>query len=192
MEPVVIILLEVIIWLGFGIACAVIASKRGRNPLAWFFIGMFAGCIGLILVLVLENPKEKEERLRLLRQENRRLREVVRGDRMTSDRRYQETVKRLEIHDEALGMDTRRLSADFPAPMLKETSVPSEQIEKWQKQPWYFAEGEVRVGPIPFEDLQAAFLEGRVSPETLIWNPEFEDWKPLTQVRGLIQGLEGP
>ncbi len=185
MEPAVILLLEVIIWLGFGIACAVIASKRGRNPLAWFFIGMFAGCIGLILVLVLENPKEKEERLRHLRQENRRLREVVRGDRMTSDRRYQETIKRLEVHDEALGMDTARLSTDMPAPLLDGAHVPSEQIEKWQKQPWYFAEGEVRVGPIPFEDLQNAYMGGRVTSETLIWNPAFEDWKPLAQIPGL-------
>jgi len=185
MESVTILLVQVFLWIGFGIACAAIASKRGRNPLAWFFIGLFAGCIGLILVLVLENPKEKEERLRLLRQENRRLREVVRGDRMTADRRFQETIKRLEIHDEALGIDTRQLISEVPPGQLEEKRGPSGQREIWQKQPWYFADGEVRVGPIPFEDLKKAYQEGRALSETLVWTPKFEDWKPISDVQGL-------
>jgi hypothetical protein len=191
MEELIALLVQLFFLFGFGIACAVIASNRGRNPLAWFFIGMLTSCIGLILVLVLENPLEKEERLRQLRQENRRLREVVRGDRMTADRRFQETVRRLEVHDEALGMDTGQLSSEMLDPRLGDSSESAPNKEEWKKQPWYFAEGEVRVGPIPFEDLQKAFHGGRVTSETLIWTPEFEDWQVLSHVPGLEGVLGG-
>lgn len=42
-----------IIWLLFGIVCAIIASKRGRNWFGWLLIGSIIGVFGLILVLVL-------------------------------------------------------------------------------------------------------------------------------------------
>lgn len=188
MEEAMVVFLQLVFGFGFGIACAVIASKRGRNPLAWFFIGMFTNCIGLILVLVLENPLEKEQRLHRLHQENRRLREIVRGDRITADRRFQETIERLKVHDEVLGVDTSRLSTEAPVPALDKKGDVQKKMETWRGQPWYFAEGDVRVGPVAFDELKNAFNEGRVKPETLVWTPDFGDWKALRKVDGL-EGL---
>ena len=42
------------IWLGFGVVTALAASARGRNPVAWLFIGAITGVFGLIAVLVMK------------------------------------------------------------------------------------------------------------------------------------------
>lgn len=39
---------------GFAVVTAIAAAARGRNALAWFFIGALTGVFGLIAVLVME------------------------------------------------------------------------------------------------------------------------------------------
>ena len=39
-----------IIWLLFGIACAMIANSKGRSVVLWLFIGILSGIIGLIII----------------------------------------------------------------------------------------------------------------------------------------------
>lgn len=46
--------------IAFGTVTAIAASARGREPIAWFFIGAFTGIFGLIAVLVMENLKRDE------------------------------------------------------------------------------------------------------------------------------------
>lgn len=41
----------------FGGVTALAANARGRDPLAWFFIGAFFQVFGLVAVLVMENLK---------------------------------------------------------------------------------------------------------------------------------------
>lgn len=50
-----------IIWLLFGIVCAVIASNKGRSGLGWFLIGVLLGPFGLILALVVSKNVEAVE-----------------------------------------------------------------------------------------------------------------------------------
>lgn len=54
----------IILWITLGGLSAYYAQERGRNPYAWFFIGLFFGLIGLIALFMLpplstsnENPK---------------------------------------------------------------------------------------------------------------------------------------
>ena len=54
--------MEFIVLAVFGGIVAAIAHSRGRSPIGRFFIGFFAGCIGLILVLVLPDLNLEEER----------------------------------------------------------------------------------------------------------------------------------
>ena len=42
-----------ILWLLFGIICAVVASRKGRSGFGWFLLGCVLGIFGLIWVLVI-------------------------------------------------------------------------------------------------------------------------------------------
>lgn len=46
------------VWLGFAVVTALAAGARGRNPVAWFFIGALGGVFALIAVLVMENRNQ--------------------------------------------------------------------------------------------------------------------------------------
>jgi hypothetical protein len=42
-----------LLMLTFAIITAVVASKKGRNGLGWFFIGLFTGLVGLAIALAM-------------------------------------------------------------------------------------------------------------------------------------------
>lgn len=44
----------VIISLGIAFACSIIAKKKNRSGIGWFFAGLFTGAIGLIAILCLK------------------------------------------------------------------------------------------------------------------------------------------
>lgn len=90
----------------FGAICAILAANKGRSAIGWFFIGFFFPLIGLIVILVISNLKEEEAKVRRLDQENRRLREQVRKERMVANRRHGDVQRRLAAHDRVLALDT--------------------------------------------------------------------------------------
>lgn len=49
-----------IIWIGLGIACAIIHKNKGYSPIAGFCWGFFLSIIGLVVVL-LEKTKEEHD-----------------------------------------------------------------------------------------------------------------------------------
>lgn len=55
----------IVSWLLFGGATSYFAAQRGRDPLAWFVIGMLLGILGLLLLFLLppidNSTPEKEE-----------------------------------------------------------------------------------------------------------------------------------
>lgn len=57
------IFIVIISWLLFGGATSYFASKRGRDPFAWFLIGMVLGVLGLLLLFILPvvNGASEEE-----------------------------------------------------------------------------------------------------------------------------------
>lgn len=59
------IVLSIILWILFGCATAYFAQQRGRDPTIWFFIGMFLGLIGLLLLFILPSYSEKESILEI-------------------------------------------------------------------------------------------------------------------------------
>lgn len=54
------ILIVVLSWLLFGGAASYFASQRGRDPFAWFIIGMLLGILGLLLLFLLPPIKSEE------------------------------------------------------------------------------------------------------------------------------------
>jgi hypothetical protein len=166
----------------FGVICAIIANGRGRSAVGWFFIGFFLSCIGLVILLVIPDlAKEQFERSRR-DAETRRLREQLRADRQLGDQRYDEVHKRLGVHDKALGVDT----APPPPSALGGAATGSQ----YAAAPWYFDGGEGRrMGPLPFDDLRAAWRRSEVGPETFVWTEGMADWKRVRELPGMTHDL---
>ena len=181
------LLFNLIIMAVFGAICAAIAHDRGRSAVGWFFIGAFTNCIGLILLLVLPNVKEQEAQQSRMRNENRRLRERLRKERMVSDERHAETAQRLQVHDEALGVDTARASANIDAgrpPEPTPAPILDDGID------WYYLEGQNRVGPVTIVDMHRLWSERRISTETLVWSAAMADWAALNTVASLRKAFD--
>jgi hypothetical protein len=179
--------LELLFPFAFAILVAFIASSKGRNPVGWFFIGLFANCIGLILVLVLPDENQR----RNLESENRRLREKVRMDRTTADRRHRETEKRLSVHDVALGVDTseeakrigeRERDEAEGRPDLKPN-------HRFYSVNWHYSDGDDQNGPVGFDELKSLWTDGTIGAASLVWNKHLSDWKTVDSVRNLEDEL---
>jgi hypothetical protein len=51
----------VAIWIGVAILCAVLASKKGRDPTGWFLLGLFFSIFALLPLLSLgDGPIQRE------------------------------------------------------------------------------------------------------------------------------------
>jgi len=179
----------------FGVACMLIAQSRGRSAVAWFLIGFFVTCIGVVIVLVLPDLKVQEERERRLADENRRLREKLRKDRMVADERHAEVARRLGAHDVALGVDTAgapigALPGAAPPPPPTEPTAPSPFAAAHREAVWYWARGTNRDGPLSFADLQGHWRTGTVRPETLVWKKGMTQWVAVGEVPGLAETLD--
>jgi hypothetical protein len=169
----------------FGIACAFMAKGRGRSPVAWFFIGFCVQCLGIILLLLLPNPKLEEEKQRQRAEETRRLREQLKKDRRVADDRHESHRQRLGAHDRALGVDTSsaepaQLSGSEP-PALP-GSVPAAAVPAW-----YYASGGQRLGPVTAAALGSLWRERRIDADTLVWRQGMTDWTPFASVQDLFE-----
>lgn len=96
-----------LIMLIFGLIAAAIASRKGRSVLAWFFGGFFLGVIGVVIVACLRNLKEEKAYREQTEHERRRLREQLHQERRKGEAFRKYAAQRLDVHDNALGVDTR-------------------------------------------------------------------------------------
>lgn len=118
-------LIMIFFWILLGLACSHFANKRGRNPYTWFFIGMFLGVFGLLLLFVLPIKKD----------------------------------------------DVEVIVEPIPPP-------PPEEKEPIIQRFWYYLDNENKqFGPMSFEALKTASTEGKVTPNTYVWNEDLENWK---------------
>lgn len=62
---------------------------------------------------------------------------------------------------------------------------PAPTTSSGQSADWFFAVGDGRQGPIPFDELQAKANRGEVRPETLVWSAGMADWAAARTVAGL-------
>jgi hypothetical protein len=176
-----------------GGICAAVASGRGRNGLGWFFVGFFFGCLPIVILLALPDLKKEQAASERLRNENRRLRETVRKNRLVADTRDEVTGRRLKAHDRALGVDTEdpdfagELGPVEPPPMIPTAGVGG-AFEGFE---WFYAVDGERVGPMPFAELCDAWRDGDVLPSTLVWRRGLKDWVTVEALDGLQTALEG-
>lgn len=169
---------SVAILLLFAVAVAVIAYSRGRNPLGWFVLGFFLGCVGLVLVLVLPDLNELRRKEEADRREKERLREQLSQERMKNQAFRGHVSERLDQHDRALGVDTRsgapqaELPPAPPSPPLSSISLPQTG--------WYLAAvGGQPDGPHDLQTVAARLRAGQWNAGTLVWHASMTDWKAL-------------
>lgn len=51
----------IFMWLAFAVACAIIASSKGRSGFGWFIIGLPFGLLALIVVAVMPSLKGRKD-----------------------------------------------------------------------------------------------------------------------------------
>jgi hypothetical protein len=111
MEAAGVCFFQLILLAAAGTACAIIASKKGRTPVGWFFLGFFFPLLGIILVAVLPSPKQQQAEREFTERERRRLREQLRQERIKTEAFRQFASARIDVHDDRLGIDTRNPEA---------------------------------------------------------------------------------
>lgn len=180
----ILILIRVIV----AIACAAIASHKGRSTVGWFFGGFFLQIIGLIIVAVLPNLKAQRAEKQQAQREQRRLREQLRQERLKSEAYRDYSANRLDMHDDVLGIDTRSpqaLSGDAaPPPRLTEGPKPIRHTEGTVS--WYYAIKGERRGPVQEDVIRQKLLGKELSPDTLVWTEGLVEWTPANETTTFI------
>ena len=179
---------QLIIFFVFGIVCALIANNRGRNAAGWFFIGLLAPCLGIILLLVMPNLKIEEERQKAQREENRRLRERIRKDRLVADQRHENLQTRLGVHDEALGIDTSREIAPTPGPerVTEGGDPPPRPAAAPQKKDWqYMSDDGQSHGPLSAGEVKDLWRRRMIGPDTLVKKAGMANWAAIRELPGM-------
>ena len=180
----------------FGIICAAIASSKGRSTVGWFFGGFFLSLLGLIILVCLSNKKEEQARQNYLDQENRRLREQIRQEQIKAESFRSHTQRRLDMHDQTLGLDTRTdtglLDGQAPmaglleqggqaaAPGVAAAPLPDDAASGARV--WYYVVEGQTYGPVASANVIAALRQGAISRSTLVWMQGMSDWATLDRV----------
>jgi hypothetical protein len=172
-----------------GGAVAAIAHGKGRSPVGWFFIGFLLGVIGLIIVLVVSNVNQEKYLRARQDEDNRRLREQLRQERIKHETLREYTMKRLDAHDQVLGVDTRALGAlpgENARAMLPGEGAEAAPVQAAPPAPqldgWYFEQnGETR-GPVSGEVIQTMLADGQLTSHTLLWADHLPDWRPAAVI----------
>ncbi len=188
------VLFTIVIYVVFGVICALIAQSKGRSGIGWFFIGFFAACIGIIIILVLPNLKEEQAKHQQLQRENRRLREKVRKERQTADRRHAQTQQRLGVHDQALDVDTSRqleskagqefLATSGKPPSPPESRPPPKRNTPEEKVWFYEDQGSLEQGPVSGRQLALLLKNNEINLTTPVWRDPWPQWRALGEVEG--------
>jgi len=186
-----------IILLIVAITCATIsgavASYKGRNIVGWaalgfgggFLCGVF-GLIPIIIVACLPNVKEQAERDRFIAEENRRLREQLRQERIKSETFRQHAMSRLDAHDQHLGIDTRQMGPQLAAgggganqQLLGEGVTPGSENNDAR---WYYGREGRTIGPVRLSEILDMIRLQVITRETLVWSEDLVEWQPAGRI----------
>jgi hypothetical protein len=157
---------------------AFLASNKGRNALGWFvgsfFVGLFFNANILLLILLLLSPDLNEQRTRLSQQEawRRRHHEAFEQERSTNRRFRDHVIKRLDRHDDALGLPKmEELPPEAPAPPKEIVTYPT-----MGDGTWYLVIDSQEYGPVPEGEVVDKIKQGEISGETYAWSEGMHDW----------------
>ena len=139
-----------VIYLICGAVAAMLASQKGRSAVGWFFGGLFLGIVGIVIVAVLPDLKAEDARRKHAFAERRRLKEQLRQEKMKTESFRRHASYRLDTHDTALDMDTKR------TPGLGAGNAPATPPPLGNARPqalWFYEEQGKPTGPVPLSRL---------------------------------------
>ncbi len=173
----------------FGFICSAVAHSRGRSAVGWFFIGLIFGCLPLVILFVIPDLNVEQAKQERRERQYSRLKERQVKDRATVDRKLAAQDKRLDVHDQALGVDTIEAETSTAAapPSRRVSPAFPEDVD------WYYAvddETEEEVGPVTFADVHEAFRSGILNEQSVVWHENMKDWAKIAKVPGLTRRLE--
>jgi len=179
------LIIVILVRVFFGAIAALIASKKGRNTVAWFFGGFLIDVIGIIIVACLPNLKQQHAHQLRTERERRRLREQLRQERLKSEAFRKYSAARLDTHDQALGIDSRSPQAALPgaepaSPYLtggRAPPAPNPPAALW----YYEVSGDAK-GPVPQTVVADMLRSGAIGPTTLLWTEGLAEWTPANQI----------
>ncbi len=159
----------------FAAICGAIANTKGRNVAGWAAAGFFIDIIGIIIVACLPNLKDQAARDRHIDEENRRLREQLRQERIKMEALRTHTAARLDAHDQHLGLDTRQLGEALPDGSTANAQLPpgdplsALEAMGGQLPIWYYGYAGVTNGPITADQLRGMLRDRSLTGATLVW-----------------------
>lgn len=168
-----------------GIICGVVANAKGRNPIGWFFLGLFFPLLAIILLICLPNLNEEKNYRQRQSRENYLLREKLLQEQLKLKSFQEHASHRLDEHDKLLNTDTRTGApplAKFPAqPKVyrlddSDYHEAKNTVPKSLEDGWYYAVGSNHCGPVGKMIIQQLIDIGNIQRETLIWNEQWPDW----------------
>jgi hypothetical protein len=174
----------------FGVIAALLARPRGRNPLGWFVLGFVAGPFAPLVLFALPNPRVWRDREEQERRERRRLWELLTMERLKNQAGRGYALRRIDAHDEVLGVDTRSVSGGpVLVPFTPEPAAAPVLDAGPPPERWYVASSEgTASGPLDVQSIEDRIRSGELDESTLVWHETLADWKPLesTPLRRLL------
>jgi hypothetical protein len=176
-----------------AVICGAIASHKGRSVVAWALLGFLFGIFALIIVAVLPNLAEQAARDNYVNEENRRLREQLRQERIKGESFRQHATARLDAHDNKLGIDTRQLGPALAAGAQSAAQLTAGGDRTYDlvipdgNSPddvprWYYGQEGRTLGPVRTSEIAALIRQQVVTPQTLLWSDSMTDWLPAAKV----------
>ncbi len=187
------LILNLLLMVVFGAITAAIASSKGRSALGWFFVGFFFPCIGLIVAIAMSNLREEEARRREMMEGQRRLREELKQERIKSGAAHAYTGRRLDLHDEALGMDTRQIASAHDEALQLEAGGPPmsglPQPSGFELTEWVVMFGTGASRPLSFSTLKDLYRSGDIKETALVRTIAMTEWRRVNEIPGLLEKL---
>ena len=180
----------------FGVIAAIIASNKGRNAVAWFFVGLFFSVLGVIGAAVVSDRNDERKTFEASTARSRRQKERQRHDRSVNERRFDDIERRLTAHDAGLGLDTTpegsaaRVAGGNRPPELQSNGVEHEKGKGvGADRTWYWSNDSMNRATASPDQLRGLLQRGRISGETLLWTEGMQDWCSLAELPELEEAL---
>jgi len=187
------LVLTLLIYVAFGAVTATVAHHKGRNTIGWFFIGFLFTCIGLVIILCLSNLNEERAKWEWAENEQRRLREQLKQERLKNAVFQGHVRARLDVHDTALDMDTRQLTAQEQGAAAEALSPPQASEfpdpATFSRVEWFAQLDDRASDQLTFAQLKGLYRSGNIKESNLVWTSGMKDWKPISDVPGLLEEL---
>jgi|GEM_PF-1739598 len=162
-----------------AIVCGIVASMKGRSVLGWAIFGFFFGIIAIIVVLIVSDLNQEQERWQRVNDDNRRLREQLQQHGMRTDEQHEMLGARLDVYDKRLGVDSRAIAAldqtsrqralaDISSEADDPASADFPPLDEHERVVWFYRREGRELGPVAAAVIDDLIAAGVIKRETLL------------------------